>query len=241
MNFADEKKIKLYCFPFAGGSSSFYHAWHKLLPSFIDLQPYELPGRGMRMAAELCGTIDDVVDDVMNTIGSELQTEPYAFFGHSMGGLIAHELTRRVHREGLPAPMITFISGKGDPTFARRKVAAHNMSEDTFKDYLVSLGGVSDEFFKNPDLVSFFMPMIVNDLKLVEDYVGGPIEPYDTDLITLFGKGEAWTDEERKGWSRHTTGKTQQFTFPGGHFFIKNYFPEITRIITQMLHHQLMS
>lgn len=230
----------MFCFPFAGGSASFYHGWRKLLPSFIELHPYELPGRGSRIGTELCETVESVVDDIMERIGPQFHTETYAFFGHSMGGLISLELTRRIYDSKMPAPALVFISGKGAPGFAERKPLVPEMEDEALKEYLISLGGISDDFFSNPELVSFFMPVIINDLRLVEKYQPGTHQLFDTDIITLFGKNEIWTPEERKGWSEFTTGRVQQFTFPGGHFFIRNYFPEITRIIAQMLHHQLM-
>ncbi|MET0464665.1 MAG: thioesterase domain-containing protein [Chitinophagaceae bacterium] len=236
----DEKKIKLFCFPFAGGASSFYHPWRKLLPSFIDLQPYELPGRGRRIGIELCDTIDAVVDDIMSEIRNEFTTDGYALFGHSMGGLIVVELARRIKQENLPMPLLLFISGKGAPNLNVRKARVQDMDNTALQNYLMSLGGVSPEFFQNPELVNFFLPVIINDLHLVECYEDASPVPLDVDIITMFGKNEVWTDEERKGWQQYTTGNHQQFTFPGGHFFIKDYFREVTRIIAQMLHHQIM-
>ncbi len=236
----DEKKIKLYCFPFAGGSSVFYQPWCRLMPSFIDVQPYELPGRGIRMGEKLCADVNEVVDDIMNRAGKAFTEETYAFFGHSMGSLIVLELTRRIKSLGLPGPAVLFISGKGAPHLRVKHSNTQAMSEERLKEYLKSLGGVSDDFFNNPELVEFFLPVIRNDLRLVEIYKPEPAPLFIADIITLFGKGETWTTEEMKGWQQYTSGSVQQFTFPGGHFFIKNFFPEITRIIAQTLHHQVI-
>jgi medium-chain acyl-[acyl-carrier-protein] hydrolase len=237
---SDEKKIKLYCFPFAGGSSVFYQPWRRLMPSFVDVQPYELPGRGIRLGEKLCTTVHEVVDDIIRNTGTAFSKESYAFFGHSMGSLIVLELTRRIESLGLPGPSVLFISGKGAPDFRVKHSNTQAMSEETLKGYLKSLGGVSDDFFNNPDLVQFFLPVIRNDLKLVEIYEPKPAKPFAADIVTLFGKSEHWTMEEMKGWQQYTTGGIQQFTFPGGHFFLKNFFPEISRIIAQTLHHQVI-
>ena len=41
--------LRLFCFPYAGGSSLIFHTWASSLPKNIEICPVELPGRGMQM------------------------------------------------------------------------------------------------------------------------------------------------------------------------------------------------
>ena len=90
------KKIKLFCFPYAGGSAAAYNKWRQYLDKHIELRPVELAGRGRRIYDPLYQSIEEAVDDVYQLISPELAKGPYAFFGHSMGGIIAYELAYKI-------------------------------------------------------------------------------------------------------------------------------------------------
>jgi medium-chain acyl-[acyl-carrier-protein] hydrolase len=38
-------KLRLFCFPYAGGGSAFYHRWASSLPKDVQICPVPLPGR----------------------------------------------------------------------------------------------------------------------------------------------------------------------------------------------------
>ncbi|WP_197144539.1 thioesterase II family protein [Lysinibacillus sphaericus] len=84
------RKIKLFCLPYAGGSSVTYIKWGKLLNRYIEVIEVELPGRGRRINDPLIDNLEDMVEDVFRFIKDQL-TGDYAIFGHSMGGLITDE------------------------------------------------------------------------------------------------------------------------------------------------------
>ncbi|NJR66738.1 MAG: putative thioesterase, partial [Leptolyngbyaceae cyanobacterium CRU_2_3] len=44
-----QARLRLFCFPYAGGSSLIYRTWSESLPPAIEVCPIELPGRGTRM------------------------------------------------------------------------------------------------------------------------------------------------------------------------------------------------
>jgi medium-chain acyl-[acyl-carrier-protein] hydrolase len=43
------KRLRLFCFPYAGGGASIYHGWRRWLPEWIDVCPIQLPGREDRI------------------------------------------------------------------------------------------------------------------------------------------------------------------------------------------------
>ena len=40
-----QAKMRLFCFPYAGGSAQLYHKWAARLPSAVEVCPVQLPGR----------------------------------------------------------------------------------------------------------------------------------------------------------------------------------------------------
>lgn len=215
-------KLKIFCFPYAGGSAAIYNAWNKQLKyEGLEFIPVELAGRGRRMQETLYANVADMVSDVLSKIEGELKGS-YAFFGHSMGGMICYELYNLIREKGLPLPKHIFFSGRGAPSIERKeKKQYHLMSEEVFKKEVIDLGGTPPEFFNNPELLEIFLPLLKNDFKLAEN---APLHtnpnPLACDISVFIGTDEDLTREQCDDWERHTHGKCTIHYMEGGHFFI---------------------
>lgn len=230
-------RIKLFCFPYAGGSAAIYNKWESLLDSKIILKPIELPGRGKRIKESPLKTLKEIVDDTFDIIKSEiLNGEEYAFFGHSMGALIVHELLEKIYLKKMPKPSHVFFSGKGAPQVKREKRNYYLMDDETFKKEIMKLGGTPPNFFEYPELVEIFLPVLRNDFKIAET------EIHDNDMTTknvnitaLFGESECLTKEQMEGWKSYSNGDCSLIFYEGGHFFIHNHTKEIVKMINTKL------
>ena len=96
---AGTPRRRLICLPFAGGGPSTYRWWPRSLPADMEVLAVVLPGRDPRVRAaggeDPPGAMAAVVPPVVEAI-DELQDDsplPFAIFGHSMGALVAFELT----------------------------------------------------------------------------------------------------------------------------------------------------
>lgn len=103
--------IKLFTIPYSGSSAAIYLKWRTLLPENIEVVPLEFPGRGKRFGSKLCDSMEELIDDLVQHIGSQLQGSPYALYGHSLGGLAAYELSVRLLESGQALPVHVFLSG----------------------------------------------------------------------------------------------------------------------------------
>ncbi|HEY4129001.1 MAG TPA: alpha/beta fold hydrolase, partial [Gemmatimonadaceae bacterium] len=88
-------RMRLICFPSAGAGASVFGRWAEHLPPDVDLWTLQLPGREARRNEALLSDIHDIADRLAPLVEPLLDV-PFAFFGHSMGALIAYELTRRL-------------------------------------------------------------------------------------------------------------------------------------------------
>src|SRR3989337_1522600 len=111
--------IKLFCFPYAGGSATAFNNWKRYLSPSIKLLPVELRGRGRRVHEPLYRDMIDAVEDVFNIVSPEIGDCPYAFFGHSMGGSIAYNVAQMIQRANLPSPAHIFFSARKAPHINR--------------------------------------------------------------------------------------------------------------------------
>jgi surfactin synthase thioesterase subunit len=230
-------KIKLFCFPYAGGSAAAFARWKKHLHSNIEMIPVELAGRGKRSDEKFYKDIPEAIDDVLGLIRDEIIRYPYALFGHSMGALIAYELAQRIRTCDLPPPAHYFISGSGAPHVTKKdNKVYHLMDEGNFKRELMQLGGTPPDFFDSPDLVNAFLPLLRNDFRLTESLNHDrDIIPLDNDISVLLGKDDDLTPEECDGWKEHSSRLCTIYHFEGGHFYLNGKEEQIAKIINSTL------
>ncbi|MGL6342412.1 MAG: thioesterase II family protein, partial [Waterburya sp.] len=107
----DSTSLRLFCFPYAGGSSYCFRSWFEYLPRAIAICPIEIPGRGSKIQQELYQRIAPLVKAIAKEILPYLD-QPFAFFGHSMGGLVSFELARFIRRQYNLEPAHLCISGR---------------------------------------------------------------------------------------------------------------------------------
>ncbi|MEM1395094.1 MAG: thioesterase domain-containing protein, partial [Cyanobacteria bacterium P01_H01_bin.150] len=93
-----QASLRLFCFPYAGGSSLVFRTWAASLPKNIEICPVELPGRGMQMKSPPFTRMEALVNEIASILLPYLD-KPFAFFGHSMGGMVSFELARHLRKE----------------------------------------------------------------------------------------------------------------------------------------------
>ncbi|MWV42006.1 thioesterase [Paenibacillus sp. HJL G12] len=89
-----DTSVNLFCIPYAGGLSSAYRSWQECLDPAIKLIPLELAGRRGRFREPLHSDLREAVLDLFEKIRPQLNESPFAIFGHSLGAVLAYELSR---------------------------------------------------------------------------------------------------------------------------------------------------
>src|SRR5437899_2951091 len=109
-------RVRLLCFPFAGGGIESYARWHEMLPEWVEVAAVQLPGRGVRFTEQPYSQFESLLVALQPALES-FDDIPLALFGHSMGSILAYELARAQLRRGLPEPRYLFVSGADAPQF----------------------------------------------------------------------------------------------------------------------------
>jgi phosphopantetheine--protein transferase-like protein len=229
-----QARLRLFCFPYAGGGTAIFRLWPASLPN-VEVCPIRLPGREARLREPPFTRLGPLVEALAKGIRPHLD-KPFAFFGHSMGSLIAFELARHLRdRLGL-SPVHLFVSGRGGPQFMAGLVL-HTLPEQAFRDELRRLQGTPAEVLDNEELMTFFGPMLRADFAVVETYTYLPGPPLDCPLSAFGGLQDAnWGDEEGvAGWREHTRGPFRLRMLPGHHFFVNTAAPLVLQAIAEDL------
>ena len=88
-------RVRLFCFPWAGVGASAFFRWSQDLPHEIEVNAVQYPGREDRYRETPIRRVSPLVELLLRDLHS-YRDRPFAFWGHSMGALVAYELTRQL-------------------------------------------------------------------------------------------------------------------------------------------------
>jgi surfactin synthase thioesterase subunit len=146
---------------------------------------------------------------------------PFAFFGHSMGAVIAFELARELRRRSHPLPSILIASGARAPQFRRHHVPPPAPSRDAFLEELRRLDGIPAELLSDPSLLRAILPALEADAGLYRNYIYTEDHPLPVPLRAYGGADDPNIRREHlEGWGEQTTESFAVRVFPGGHFYL---------------------
>jgi medium-chain acyl-[acyl-carrier-protein] hydrolase len=240
-----DARLRLVCFPSAGGGAWAYSTWARELPADVrrDVEVWALsfPGRRAGSPERALHELAPLVDTVRNGLLQHLDT-PYVFFGHSMGALVAFELVRTLRAADEAPPVHLIVSAHRAPHLPDRHYAVHDLPDAEIVAKLRRLGGTPDVVLENAELMEMMLPALRADLAVCETYAYSEDEPLSCP-ITAFGgtKDREVSSVELAEWHRHTRGAFEQRMFPGGHFFLDTARPLVLRVLAQELRHALLS
>lgn len=230
--------IKLFCIPYAGGTAIIYESWKRRLGESIELIPLELKGRGSRGKEKFYNNFDEAVDDLYDKIKSVLKREDcYAIFGHSMGALIAYELTHKLTRNNYKEPMHLFLSGRYPPHIKKSKGMIRSKSDEELIQAISELNPDAKEIYENKKWAGYFLTIIRSDFEMLESYEFTPSrDKLNCKISLLNGNRDIGVGkDEVKEWDRYTNETCTFYEFNGGHFFINYDARKIIEIINSSL------
>lgn len=215
-------RLRLFCFPYAGGGAAIYRAWPAGLPKSVEVRPVQLPGREGRLREAPFSSLRPMVEAVGEAL-LPLLDMPFAFFGHSMGGILSFELARWLRREHGLAPEHLFVSARWAPQVIDEDPPTYNLPEAEFLEEVRSLNGTPEEVLKHPELLQLILPLLRADFEVCQAYTYEAEPPLNCPL-TVYGGLMDETVERHKleGWREHTTGPFTLRMFPGNHFFLNS-------------------
>jgi medium-chain acyl-[acyl-carrier-protein] hydrolase len=227
---------RLFCFPHAGGVATFFRLWRERIPAQVELIAIQLPGRGGRLREPPIASVPALTECLLSELLPYLD-RPYAFFGHSMGAVLAQELARAVAQAGRKEPAHLFLSARRPPHLPRPEAHLHPLPDDAFlKEIGIRYGGIPPEVLQERELLALLLPALRADITALETFNPLESEPL-TCAITAFGGDEDHlvTLEQLRAWRRYTSGPFRVRQFRGGHFYLDRTRAELLVDVVQAL------
>lgn len=215
-------RVRLYCFPYAGGGASAYRGWQAALPAAIEVWPVQPPGREGRLHEP---AFTDAVP-LVEALAADLEHDPggggpFALFGHSMGSLLAYELARTLARQGRPGPVHLFVSAHRAPQQPPPDDSIHGLPEAEFRARLRRLNGTPEEVLEHPELMELLGPLLRADFALNETYGHRDGPPLPCPLTAFGGTADPEvTPDDLRLWADRTAARFRVHLYPGDHFFL---------------------
>lgn len=215
-----DARWRLFCFPYAGGSGHVFRTWGEQLPG-VEVLGVLYPGRSSRYTTPLIDNLEEMVDALMDELAL-YQEKPFAFFGHSLGALIAFELARTLRKKGRIIPELLCVSACDAPQLLPISPIIHNLLDKEFVQAIREIGGTPEEILNHQELLAMMLPILRADIKILETYQYEPEAPLKIPLYAAGGVEDTVVVRENLlAWEEHTAARWESRFFRGGHFYFQ--------------------
>ena len=234
-------RMRLFCFPFAGGGSGVFQAWAQGIDPGIEVVAIEPPGRLSRILEPPVTEMDEFVGQLLPEMAPLLDL-PFAFFGHCLGGLTMYETARRLIGSSNHLPMHLFASGARPPDaladtgpFEERlandlmalaefrvNLPAHLQPDDVFADIVRHFDmQATDRFLDDPELRRLMLPVVRAEFQMVANYTHVSESPWEIPITCFANRGDTYVSRQHAlGWGRFTNTRLQIHIRKGDHYSI---------------------
>jgi len=212
-------RCRLFCFPHAAGSATFYRPLRRFMPPEVDFCPVELPARAARLDEPPITSMSALMERLNHAL-QPLMGVPFGFFGHSVGACVAFEAARQLRSVDGRIAVHLFVSGRGGPKFAAADgPRARPPSDRDLLAILGRFGGTPAAVMQRPELIAALLPALRADLALVAAYAVDPEARVTCPITAFAGADDVAHSGSLRSWKDFTCGKFRTCIFPGEHFY----------------------
>ena len=227
--------MRLFCFPFSGGGASVYRSWSDAMSEEIEVRCVQLPGRETRYKEARVTDIKTLVKDIVKAIEC-YQDKPFAFFGYSLGALLAFEVSRELRKQNMKLPNHLFVAAMHAPQAPPVHPPLSKLADDKFLQQIEHYYQPQDEAWNNPGLREIFLPVLKDDIALSDSYTYQDEMPLPCPIDVFAGEDDRGAPLAlTQCWSEQTSTQMNHHVFKGGHFFINTSLNEIQSLVLKAL------
>jgi medium-chain acyl-[acyl-carrier-protein] hydrolase len=231
-----QARVRLFCFPYAGAGASVYRLWPGELSPAVEVWAVQLPGRETRLHEPALTSMTAVVNGLMPAL-TPLLDRPFAFFGHSMGALVACELARSLQLQGRCEPALLMLSARRSPSVPDTDPPIHRLGHDDFVTEVDRrYGGIPKEVKAHRELMELLVPALQADMAVVETHRHAMLPLLNSPMHVFGGDADSRTRrEDLQAWEATTCGAFRLTMLAGDHFFINSQRSHLLALVSESL------
>jgi surfactin synthase thioesterase subunit len=226
----------VYVLPFAGGGAGFFRPWRAPGARVgLDVVPIQLPGREERFGEPLPTDAVVVAKDLAANVEARSGAGSLAVFGHSLGAVLAFELTRELLSRGKVNVQHLFVSGSPSP-WRGRSGHATGLSDEEFLARVNEFAGYRHAAFDNPDLRALLLPVLRADVAMHESYLAASQDPIGVPITAIRGAGDQLVSRAAlKEWGAVTSAAFDIAELDGGHMYLTDNPAALLTLFSRVL------
>lgn len=219
-------KPTLYIFPHAGGTAKDYVPFSREFSGNISRIAVKYPGQGDGTGLPPLSSIPGLADEIFAMMKPTARPDvPVAFFGHSMGGMLAFEVALRFQSAGYKV-LAFFVSACSAPGHIRYK-QIQGMSDNEMLNLVAQMTGMNPEFFNDEEFLVGVLPTL-RAARAIAGYDSPPEAKLACPIYGFIGDKD-WisTQDDMAPWGDRTTSEFALRVFTGDHFYVNANLPEL--------------
>ncbi|NES08403.1 MAG: thioesterase, partial [Okeania sp. SIO2F4] len=221
-----------------GASASMYQQWSDALPPEIEVLPIQLPGRQRRLQEKPFTDFASMIEVLADFLSPYLD-QPFAFFGHSMGALIAFELAYVLEQQYNLKPRQLFLSGVVPPSDNTLLEKIASLSEAERLNYLLEISEIPESITKDSSLLNELMNIFKADFQLLQSYRYVDKKPLGCPISSFSGVDDyTVSDRQLSLWSEYTTSNLKIDRIPGKHMFM--FLKDSQKLLLELISQELL-
>ena len=226
---------QLFCFTYAGGSSSFFDVIEKDLPELEVIKP-EYAGHGTRRKENFYKNFDELADDIYSLVKEKYSGGAYALLGYSMGTITAVEVLKRIISDTeMNEPAHVFLAAHEPHSKAELSGFADNELDEWVKERTIRFGAVPEKLIGNNSFWRVYLPLYRADYSIIGKYKFEDLNLRSNIPATVFYSETDTPRSEMKLWERYFVGECSLRKYDGNHFFIFEHHKEMAQIINSRM------
>jgi len=224
-------KHQLFLLHDAGGNKHVFDDWHKRVNKDIELIIVQLPGRNDRSHEEAYNNVDLLLEELVPLMDKMID-KSFSIYGHSMGGLLAFEISRMLQSHYGKSPQKLLVSGTPGLKNYNNKFVNYIIDNKLTYNDIHALMPKFQRFDFEDKTVRKMIKVLLNDMKLIYSYSYVNKSLLSSDVVAFHAINDVRVrlDDVEK-WADETINEFKLIEVPGSHNFVYYESDALTRLI----------
>ena len=202
-----------------------FRGWAKALLPEIEVITAELPGRESRFHQPPYSIMEPLIADLTLAVTENIDDDlPFAFFGNSMGSIIAFETLHQIRQQTGRDAMHLFVSAAAAPQCDPTLPPIHHLDDEALVTAVEErYGAIPAPVLADKEFLASVLPTLRADIRLLETYRyhGLKTKPLACPITAFGGAFDRTVSQpEIEAWREQTSGTFRSLFLQSGHLYL---------------------
>jgi len=232
-----DAKIRLCCFPPLAGHHTLFSYWSRSLPTDVEVYSVSLPDHSDTINQDIHSILSSFQQKLIEEVLS-LADRPLAFFGESMGAMLAYSAALALAERGVTLQQL-FLAAYAAPEAPDHFLSWEEYDERDILPFLVPSEAEQTRLRQEPRTLERFLSSARANGKLAKalrETLQEPKEPLYCPVLVFGGREDPFVPlPSLLEWSHRCRGAFSLQLYSGGHDVLRAHKEEVVQVLTECL------